>query len=191
MDCVVHAVLHDGKVIIVNNQENVIPVHVNDPKWTKSLRSSDKIKLRYSVREHDQGPPHLSLRTENNVDPVEVLDSILKLSKKGEVKLEGSLVLFPKSPLLTHDVYGLRVKDSRGLVRTFSLHNLRDEEDVKKINSILKEIWDKKKEGFIRTTSFFYNPDIRIEVTGNVNHFAQNQRNPLFDMDSKNIRLLK
>lgn len=191
INCVVHAVLHGGKVLIVNHNENVIPVHVTDPKWTKDLRSSDKIKLRYKIREHDQGPLHLSLRTEKDIAPIEVIDSILKLSdSKEKYKLEGSLVWFPKSPVLIRDVWGLRVKDSNGLVRTYSLYNLRDKEDVEKISTTLKEAWQKKNDGFVFSSSYFYHPDIKIEVTGDIVHFVQNQRNPLIDLDSKDIKVL-
>lgn len=191
INCVVHAVLHDGKVLIINYQGGVIPVHVNDPKWTKDLRSSDKIKLRYKVRDHEHGPPHISLRIENNIPPVQVIDAILPLSdSKEKYKLEGSLVWFPKSPILTREVWGLRVVDSNGLVRTFSLHNLRDKQDVQKIDAIFQKAWQKKNNGFIRSSSFFYHPSIKVEVTGDIIHFVPNQRNPLIDLDSKDIKLL-
>lgn len=190
INCVVHAVLHDGKVLIINYRENILPVHITDPECTKNLRSSDKISLRYKIREHDEGPLHLSLRIEKDIPPVKVLDGIKVLSdSKEKYKLEGSLVWFPKSPLLLWEVWGLRVKDSNGLIRTYSLHNLRDKKDVKKIDEILQEAWKKRDRGFILSSSSFYHPDIRVEVVGDVVHFAQNQRNPLIDLDSKDIKI--
>lgn len=191
INCVVHAVLHDGKVLIVNHKGDVIPVHITDPKWTKDLRSSDQINLRYKIRPHTEGPLHVSLKIEDNIPPIKVLDAILPLTKnKEKVTLQGSLVWFPKSPILTRETYGIRVKGSNGLERTFSLFNLTDAKDADKINKILQAAWDKKTEGFIRSTSLFYHPEIKIKVSGRVNHFAVNQRNPLVDLDSQDIKIL-
>lgn len=191
INCVVHAVLHEGKVLIVNHKGDVIPVHVTNPKWTKDLRSSDQINLRYKLRKHSEGPLHLSLRFEGDIPPVKVLDPILPLSEsKEKFKLTGSLVWFPKSPILTRETWGIKVKSSSGLERTYSLFNLRDKGDVQKIDEILRKEWGKKTEGFIRSSSFFYHPQINLEVTGDIMHFAVNQRNPLVDLDSKDIKIL-
>lgn len=193
INCIVHAVLHGGKVLIVNHKGDVLPVYVTNPKWTKDLRSSDKINLRYKIRKHSEGPLHLSLCIEDNIPPIKVLDAILPLSEsKEKFELTGSLVWFPISPILTRETWGIKVKDQNGLERTYSLFNLRDEDDVdiKKIDDILRKEWNKKTEGFIRSSSFFHHPQIKIEVTGKVNHFAVNQRNPLVDLDSKDIKIL-
>ncbi len=192
IDCVVHAVLHSGKVLIVNYKGDVIPVHVTDPKWTKDLRSSDQINLRYTIRPHSEGPLHVSLRTGGNVSPVKVLDAILPLTKsKEKVTLQGSLVWFPVSPILTTETWGIKVKSQNGLERTYSLYNLRNKDDIKNLDEVLRAEWKKKTEGFIRSSSLFHHPQIKIEVTGKVNHFDVNQKNPLVDLDSKDIKILR
>lgn len=194
INCEVHANLQDGKVLIVNYDGDVLPVHVTDPKCTNGLRSSDKIALRYTVRQHAEGPIHLALKNEGDKPPIKVLESILPFSESTDkFTKKGNLVWFPPSPLINREegVWGLEEKDSNGLKRTYSLFNLRNTDDVENINKLLKAEWDKKTDGFIRSTSRFIHPEIHIEVFGDIMHFTINQRNPLIDLDSKDIKILK
>ena len=190
INCSVHALLHEGKVLIVNYGGHIIPVHVKDPQWTKDLWSTDKIRLRLQVRNHEQGPPHISLRDEKDIAPVKVLEGITSIQGK-ERNVKGSLVLFPKSPLLSVDVWGVQEKDPvSGLTRVYSLYNFNDEKDSQKIDEIMRAAWYKQKKGFIQYSSSFYHPEIRVEISGIVNQLVRNQRNPILEIKSSDIKLL-
>ena len=193
IDCSVHALLHEGKVLIVNYGGHIIPVHVKekDTRWTKDLWSTDKIRLRLAVRNHEQGPPHVSLRDEKDIAPVKVLESITEIQGK-ERKVKGSLVLFPKSPLLNIDIWGVQEKDPvSGLTRVYSLYNFNNEKDAQKIDEVMRAAWYKQRKGFIQYSSSFYHPEIRIEISGTVNQLVRNQRNPILEIKSRDIKFLQ
>ena len=188
--CSVHALLHEGEVLVVNYSGHNIPVYVEDPKLTKDLWSNDKLQLKFELREHLQGPPHFYLKNEKDSFPIRVLDSMSKLQGQ-ERKIEGALVWFPKSPGSDiRELWGIEEKDSNGLSRIYALFNLNDEAELKKIDSVLRDAWNKQQDGFIRQSSSFYNPKIQISVTGVINQFFRNQRNPVLDVEAKNIKVL-
>ena len=192
IDCSVHALLHGGKVLIVNYGGHTIPVHVKEgeTQWTKDLWSTDKIRLRFKVRNHEQGPPHVSLRDEEGIAPVKSLESVITIQGK-ERNVKGSLVLFPKSPLLSIDIWGIQEKDPvSGLTRVYSLFNFNDEKDAQKIDETLRAAWYKQRKGFIQYSSSFYHPNIRLEINGTVNQLVRNQRNPILEIKSSDIKLL-
>ena len=186
----VHALLHEGKVLLVNYGGHAIPVHIQDPQLTKDLWSSDKIRLRFQVRNHSEGPPHLSLHSEKGVAPIEVIESMTKINGK-ERQIEGALVWFPKSPATAIEVWGIEEKDTNGVSRIYALFNFEDEKDLQKIDTLLRDAWNKKKEGFIsRAGTSFYHPNIRLQLKGTVNQFARNQGNAVIDLKSEDIKLL-
>ncbi len=188
----VHALLHGGEVLVVNYKGHNIPVYVEDPKWTKDLWSNDRLKLQIELQDHAKGPPHLYLRSEKKeVSPIRVLESMSALQGK-EKKVEGALVWFPKSPGSdVQELWGIEDKDPvSGISRVYALFNLSDENELKKIDSVLRDAWNKKQDGFIRQSSSFYHPEIRISVEGTINQFFRNQRNPVIDVEAKNIKVL-
>lgn len=189
--CSVHACLHDGRVLVVKYGGWQIPVHVepSHTRWTKDLWSSDHIKLRYVPREHQKGSPHLSLKVEGETAPVEVIDSIQALNNKN-VQLTGMLVWFPKSPVTAIEAWGIEERHENGISRFYALWNSEDKEDLQKIDALLRKAWTTKKDGFLRRSTSFYHPEIRIRVSGTVMQQAQNQGNPVLNVQSMNLQLL-
>lgn len=184
--CTVHALLHGGKVLVVNYQGHIVPVYVEDPKWTKDLWTTDKIRLRFEVRDHQGGPPHVSLRDEKDIVPVEVIESIVALKEK-ERQVEGSLVWFPKTPVTTFEVWGIQEKDSNGLSRIYALFNSEDKKELQKIDALLRNAWNGEKEGFVRRSTSFYNTNVQLRVHGVVTQFSPNQGNPVIELRSQDI----
>ena len=189
IDCIVHAVLKGGESLIVNYMGHVIPVYVQDTKRTKDLWSSDKIRLRFNIQDHKQGPLHLSLRTENDVAPITVFDDIKSL-KGQKIKKEGILVFFPKSPFTTSEIWGLEETDKPGTPsRVYALYNSESKEELDKIYTTLSTAWANSNSGFIRRSSSFSNPNLPITVEGTVTQFGQNQGNPVIEVKFENIKI--
>ncbi len=188
--CSVHAVLHGGKVLVVNYEGHNIPVYVEEQKLTQDLRSNDILKLQIKTREHKKGPPHLSLHSENGAVPITVIDSMSKLQDK-EKEVKGALVWFSLSPGSDiRELWGVEEKRSNNEPSRFFAIYSDDDNVLDKIDSMLRKAWNKEKTGFIRQTSSFYNPNIQVSVKGVVKHFFRNQRNPVIMVEPKDIKFL-
>lgn len=207
---IVHAVLHDGKVVVIEIDGNKKPLRVNDPSFTKDLYRDDVVKVRYLLQSRPlQEPKHMVLDTSDpeKKKPVEVLDSIGDLngvvldgSDPEKKQIEGNLVWFPKSPFASRDVWGVRQMDvgQKGIDRFLAVINFADEEERKKVEEKCRKLWDEekalKRKGFVRRGdgSSFFNRNIRIRINkGTVHVFSRNQGNPILDLKAEDIEVMR
>ena len=125
----VHAVGAEGKILVVEYKDGVIPVFVKSPQYTQGLYRGDIVRISYRLQKIPKHPTHLRLNLKAQ-QPIEVIDAIAE--GNGEKKtLTGNLVKFPESPQLQFDVYAIEVK-TQGVKRYFTLVNFEDVDEFQK-----------------------------------------------------------
>ncbi len=177
----VHIVNNEGKILVVEYKDLVIPVNVRKPELTENLYRGDIIKLHYTIQSKPEKPTHLrlNLREEN---PIEIIDS-LKDWHNQEKTLTGKLVKFSKSPQVNFDVYALEV-ETQEIKRYFTLVNFENPETFKNIRDKLTQIWDNNIDPIIAGRNMLINPNLIIEAQGIINVESPQQANPQILLDN-------
>lgn len=172
----VHAVANEGKVLVVEYKDAVIPVVVDRPELSKGLFRNDKVKLKIRLRSHPDQPTHVSLDTKK-AEPLKVIDRMVDWhGRKGSV--EGVLVLFPKSPQVNFNVFALQMTDENGVSREFTLVNFEDDQVFSKIREKLQTIWDNSPSGIENGRNKLVNRQVKLKATGVFNVVDPGQANP-------------
>ena len=171
----VHAIGEEGKILVVEYKDGVIPVFVKSPEYTKDLYRGDIVRLSYKLKKVPKSPTHLKLNSRVE-KPVEVIDAIADWHNK-ENTLTGHLVKFPQSPQIKFDVYAIEV-DTMGIKRYFTLVNFEDIAEFQKIRTKLAQIWDDNQETATVGRNMLINPAITIEAHGETNIVSPRQANP-------------
>jgi hypothetical protein len=186
----IHAVAAEGRILVVEYRDVVLPIFVRDPGRTASLFRGDIVRVHYRLQAWPERPTHLELDP-GAAEPVEVLDSIAAWHGT-ERTLRGRLVLFPRSPQLLFDVYALEVDSPLGVTRTFTLVNFADPEQFSRIRAHLEAIWNQHS-GTVRPgRNMLINPEVVLEARGTVNVVSPAQANPQLLVDSaEQIRLAR
>jgi len=172
----VHAVANEGKVLVVEYKDAVLPVVISQPTLSKGLFRNDKVKLKVRVRSHPEQPTHVSLDT-SKPEPLVVTDRMVDWhGKKGSV--EGALVLFPKSPQVNFNVFALQLIDENGVAREFTLVNFEDDVIFSKIRQKLQNFWDAAPAGVENARNKLINRQVKLRATGTFNVVDPGQANP-------------
>ncbi|MBE9048133.1 hypothetical protein IQ255_27685 [Pleurocapsales cyanobacterium LEGE 10410] len=177
----VHAIDEEGKVLVVEYGDTVIPMFVSATKYTQGLYRGDIIKLAYQTQQHPQQPVHLQLDTSAE-QPVEIIDAIADWNGQQRT-LTGSLVKFPQSPQLKFDVYAMEV-DTQGIKRYFTLINFENMAEFQNIRQKLAKIWDDNTATAVSGRNMLINPQVTIEATGIASIISPEQANPQILLDS-------
>jgi hypothetical protein len=177
----VHAIGEDGKVLVVEYQDNIIPIFVTATEYTKGLYRGDIIRLAYQIQKNPQKPVHLQLNTKV-AKPLEVIDAIAAWNNQKKT-LAGHLVKFPQSPQLKFDVYAMEV-DTQGIKRYFTLINFENMVKFDNIRQKLAKIWDDNVATAKSGRNMLINPEVTIEATGLISIISSEQANPQILLDS-------
>ena len=177
----VHAIAAQGKILVVEYQNNVIPIYVTATEYTQGLYRGDIIKLAYQIQGQPQKPTHLKLDTTVE-QPLEVIDAIASWQNQAQT-LTGNLVKFPQSPQLKFDVYAMAV-ETKGIQRYFTLVNFQNIEEFEKIRNKLANIWDANVATAISGRNKLINPEVTIQANGLINIVSPQQANPQILLDS-------
>ncbi len=184
----VHTVAGDGQILVVEFQDAVIPVYVKNGDLTKNLSRNDLVQLEFKIQNTPSQPTHLNL-DETSATPVKVLDSIM--AKNGqEATIEGELVLFPKSPEISFNVFAVKENLPAGLNRQYTLVNMDDPDVFQKIRDTLQAAWDKYPSDSVNGRNKLVSTRLRVKATGTINEVDPNQANPqilLKSVDSMQI----
>lgn len=177
----VHAIGKEGKILVMEYKNGVIPIFVKAPEYTKDLYRGDIVRLSYKLKKIPKSPTHLKLNSQVE-QPVEVIDAIADWHNK-ENTLTGHLVKFPQSPQIQFDVYAIEV-DTMGIKRYFTLVNFEDIAEFQKIRTKLAQIWDDNQETAIVGRNMLINPAITMEAHGETNVVSPRQANPQILLDT-------
>lgn len=177
----VHAIAAQGKILVVEYQDNVFPIYVTATEYTQDLYRGDIIKLAYNLQGEPQKPTHLKLDTMVD-EPLEVLDAIALRQNQAQT-LTGKLVKFPQSPQLKFDVYAMAV-ETKGIERFFTLVNFENIDEFQKIRNKLADIWDANVATAVSGRNMLINPEVTIQATGLISIISPEQANPQILLDS-------
>ena len=177
----VHAIGGEGKILVIEYKDGVIPVFVKSPEYTKDLYRGDIVRLSYKLKKIPKSPTHLKLNSQVE-KPVEVIDAIADWNGK-ENTLTGSLVKFPQSPQLNFDVYAIEV-ETQGVKRYFTLVNFENMDEFQNIRNKLARIWDENSATAKLGRNMLINPEITIEAHGQTNIVSPEQANPQILLDT-------
>ena len=177
----VHAIGGEGKILVMEYKDRVIPVFVKSPEYTKDLYRGDIVRLSYKLKKVPKRPTHLKLNSQVE-QPVKVIDAIADWNGK-ENTLTGNLVKFPESPQLNFDVYAIEV-ETQGIKRYFTLVNFDDMDEFQKIRDKLAGIWDENSATAKLGRNMLIEPAITIEAHGQTNVVSTAQANPQILLDT-------
>ncbi len=180
----VHAMDANGRVLVVELGDLVVPILVDSPELAKDLFRNYKIRLHYTVATSPNRPAHLRLDT-SHATPIEVIDRIV--AGHGQpIELEGELVLFPKSPQLTLDIWALRIVDADRVEREYTLVNFEDAKEFEAIRAKLAQGWAASNATPISVRNKLLKPGVRVHAKGILNVISPSQANPQILLDSAN-----
>ena len=171
----VHAIHGDGKILVVEYKDAVIPIFVPNGEISKGLYRNDVIRLRYKIRNTPSEPTHLRLRTDVE-KPLELVESAL--SKHGlPADLTGPLVLFPRSPQVNQNVFALHEVVQGGATRQYTLANFETPEAFKAIRLKCEAAWATDPENYTNGRNKLVHRKIRVHARGVFNVVDPNQAN--------------
>ncbi|MEM9539187.1 MAG: hypothetical protein AAGA60_06700 [Cyanobacteria bacterium P01_E01_bin.42] len=171
----VHAIGAEGKILVVEYGDGILPIFVKSPELTADLYRGDIIQLNYKIQRRPHQPTHLQLNEEIS-SPLIVLDAIAGWNQQPKT-LSGHLVQFPQSPQILFDVYAIDV-ETDGIHRTFTLVNFEDIDTFQAIRDKLASIWEENQDTIIPTRNALINPEVMISATGLINVVSPAQANP-------------
>jgi hypothetical protein len=170
----VHAVANDGRILVIEYGDAVVPVFVPTGDFTAGLFRNDKIRVAFTVPAKPPRPTHLWLDTAN-AKPLEVMERLA--DRNGQpFEAEGALVRFPKSPQITTDVFALQVIDADNVSREYTLLNF-DPVIFGRIHDKLSVAWKARPGQGVDGRNKLVNPAIRVRAKGTFNLIDRNQAN--------------
>ena len=171
----VHAVIADGAVLVVEHEDVVLPVYVTRPELTRDLARNDVVRLSYEIRSRPDRPVHLELRDVER--PVEVVESVTALHGK-PAAVEGALVLFPQSPQVRFNVFAVLQELPGNTQRQYTLVNFDDPTVFEAIRTKLQNAWDAAgPDSAVSGRNKLISTKVRIRATGTFNQIDPNQAN--------------
>ncbi len=171
----VHAVAGEGKILVLEYKDAVLPIFVKNGSLTKNLFRNDLIRMSFKIQKTPGTPSHLNL-DESAPEPLKVIEPIHALHGKPAL-LEGQLILFPKSPEILFNVFALQQELPAGLKRQYTLVNMDDPELFAKIRAKLQTAWDKFPGSYVNGRNKLTSLKLRVKATGTYNVVDQNQAN--------------
>ena len=174
----VHANVSDGKVLVIDYKGGIFPVIVpaDMTSWSRALYRGDKIVLRYQVQSAPARPMHLVL-SRTSQEPIQVLESALGFHQQ-PVDFIGSVVLYPKSPQISLDIFAIRVDRGDGVHLDFTLVNFEDFDLFFAILAKVQGFWDASDQSPQNGRNNLHKPELLIRVRGEGHVVDPNQANP-------------
>ena len=172
----VHAVHENGQILVVEYKDIVLPIFVKNGALSKDLWRGDLVRLKFRIQKDPGRPIHLRVR-ETEVDAIQLVEAVKSLHGKTG-SLEGTLVLFPKSPEIKFNVFALLQELPEGLKRQYTLVNFDNPDTFAKIRDLLQKAWDKYPNASINGRNKLLSTKIRVKATGTFNEVSPNQANP-------------
>jgi hypothetical protein len=177
----VHAVHEEGRVLVVEHRDVVLPVYVRRPELTRGLARNDVVRLFYRIRAYPDRPVHLELA--DIPEPVDRVESVMALHGR-PAEVEGELVLFPQSPQVRFNVFAVLQKLPGELQRQYTLVNFDSAEAFQAIREKLQAAWDATEPGdAISGRNKLISTSVRVRATGTFNQIDPNQANAQIVLD--------
>ncbi len=177
----VHAIDQNGKVLVVEYKDLVLPVFVRDTTTETAVQKlfrGDKISLHYKSKTVPDRPKHLMAQPpENGQQAFQILESIQGFHQT-PVTRQGYLVKFPKSPQISTDTYAVLVQDQEGSTLQWTVVNFENMELFAKIREKLAALWNADVTQIENGRNKLINKNVIVRVSGNGNVIDPGQANP-------------
>lgn len=191
----VHAVGENGKMLVMEYVDRIIPVFVTEPvlqKIVTTLYRGDLVKIKYKIRRDPGTPTHLSPRGPSE-KPIELLESLVK-SHGTPIEKTGSLIRFSKSPQINSNIYALLLEDVDGTTIQYTLTNFDSPEIFKGIREKLERYWDDNAGSAENDRNKMVNRKLKVHAKGLSNMVDAGQANPqilINSIDDLTVEVLK
>lgn len=184
----VHAIVHDGKGLILEWRDLILPVKVHPQHVPEvaTLYRNDKLVASLRIERVPGRPLHFSTDPEQ-APALEIIDPIQNCHGKATT-LEGVLVMYKKSPQINRDIFAVRIQDANGIVRNFTFfpHVDFSAPDANKVFMDLFEAfqtkankaWTSQIADAEEGRNHLLNRKIKVSVQGTMNIISKSQANP-------------
>lgn len=175
----VHAIYGDGRILVVEYKDLVVPVFVQEP-WlaqTRTLFRGDKVQLKYVIQEEPVRPVHLNLDPAAGTEALKVLRSVVQ--GHGEpVTYSGKLIRFPQSPQIIFPIFAVNVDIGDGVMLDHTILSFTDMELFEKARQMFQAAWDKYPLMVRNYRNKEINEALTVTVSGTYNMIDPGQANP-------------
>jgi len=179
----VHAIAGNGQVLVTEFKDQIIPIFVQQPEWTRNLWRNDLVELAYQYRAPADGQPlHLALDA-RAAQPVRRTEEIQLLHGQ-RISIEGALILFPQAPGIRFNVFAVQQILVSDLSRQYTLVNFDSPTAFAAIRAKLQAAWDRNPTAFTNGRNKLLHNQIRVRATGLGNVVDPNQANPQILLES-------
>jgi hypothetical protein len=172
----VHAVAEEGQILVVEYKDAILPIFVRNGELTKNLFRNDIVQLNFKIQSYPDQPVHLRVN-ESVPDAVKVIQSA-KAMNGTEGSITGALVLFPKSPEISFNVFAVEELLPEGLKRQYTIVNFEDMDLFTKMREKLQAAWDKYPGQYINSRNKLVSTHVKVKVSGVFNEVSASQANP-------------
>ncbi len=172
----VHAVGGEGHILVVEYQDQVVPIFAQDTTYTAGLSRNDIIRLKYKVQEMPNRPLHLMVDGDAK-EPVGMIERISDLNEK-PADIQGTLIMFPKSPEISFNVFAVLQDGKEGYSRQFTIVNFENPEVFRAAREKLQQAWDAHPGEWKNGRNKLVSTKLRVRVKGSFNQVSVNQANP-------------
>lgn len=171
----VHAVHAEGRVLVVEHRDVILPLFVRRPDLTRALARNDVVRLFYEIRPYPDRPVHLELADVEQ--PIEIVDSVTALHGQ-PADVEGPLVLFPDSPQVAFNVFAVLQELPGAHRRQYTLVNFESADAFQAIREKLQAAWDASDPSTVMSgRNKLISTSVRVRATGTFNQVDANQAN--------------
>lgn len=174
----VHAVIKDKRLLVVEYKDAVLPVRVPASIELPDLYKNDVVEMKASIADHPGNPSHL------RVSEITQKEALINIHGK-PIEKTGVLVKFPKSPMVKFDVYAIKEDLEEGLSRQYTLINFENQELFAEIRTKLAKYWDAgDATQVVNGRNKLINPSVVIKAKGIGNMVDPGQANPQIILNS-------
>lgn len=178
-----------GRALVVDWKDILIPISVPKALENRSaeLIRGDIIQITVKALTTPHSTRHYVL-DDSSPAPLTVIDSI-RLCHGQKRLVAGFLVKFEKSPAISTDVYAIRVMDSNGIARNFTLFPAVKDPDqfveiFKAVSEKAKNAWESSTDPGLPIRNFYGKQSVQIEAEGTLNIVSSEQANAQIYLES-------
>jgi hypothetical protein len=180
----VHAVFDEGKILVIEYKDAVLPVFVDEKflNFTKNLYRGDLIEIDFTIQRQPRRPVHLNLR-EDSEKPVRLQRSVVK-GHGEQITLTGKLLRFPKSPMVQFPVFAIDVEIASGITLPHTVLSFTNPTLFRAFREKCQKIWEQFPQSIRNVRNKLINDSISLKVKGTYNMIDPGQANPQIVIES-------
>lgn len=188
----VHAIPGDD-LLVAEIRDKVVPIVVKQPQLLQGLGRGDILDLRLVVRGQPSTPTHGQLVFQRSETPpvLKIQESFASRNNQ-QMKIQGRLALFPKSPLINRDIWAVEEALPSGLYRYYTLVNFDQDgqitPEMDALSMKLRKLWDANKRHVVAGRNKLINNKINISADGRILITSGDQANAQIHLRASDIQ---